>query len=445
VPPVGTVPLGGNHSVQSDYVPAGENEILPISIPLSYSQPPAGISPKGRFSSPNRYESLDEPVTDITFDPIDSLTESPIVAAVDYSESSTDTHTTPSDLSSFAQILLLSSKLKEGKCSAETAALLTSLLTSLQPEVPVKPVVNVYHKRKKSVKTVTIVEPALKRDSSEVADGESISSTFPALHQYSICSADLTQPNSMVSILTNQLLISRISLSSSLPTILLDLQHVGNLLGVVIDLAEYEARALAGNGTFQKEGTRCSIVVHLTESHQFHTIGALRNPVLPIFVYTQKGSSGRMTSDRVTIQAIPPLSPLHAANMHEFVVFRGFPDSCHMASSFLPLLITETMRVVASDSLLFYYSTSPNIRYINKMRTYVDELYLRVLILNPAIATAARSAFSFSDDPVEFVLKCWRGLASPTFSSSGAYPTNTPALRNLEDALSLSPYIAVDQ
>jgi hypothetical protein len=130
-----------------------------------------------------------------------------------------------------------------------------------------------------------------------------------------------------------------------------------------------------------------------------------------------------------------------------------------MASSLLPLLITETIRVVASDSLLFYYSSSPNIRYINNKRTYVDELYLRVLSLDPAIATAARSAFSFSDAPVEYALKCWRGLASPSFSSYGSYPTNTPALRtpisvtvlpgvtgNLEeDTRILSPYIAVDQ
>jgi len=165
-------------------------------------------------------------------------------------------------------------------------------------------------------------------------------------------------------------------------------------MGVVIYLAEYEARALACNGTFQKEGTRCSIVVHLTESHQFHTMGALRIPVLPIFVYTQKGLSGRMTTNRVTIQAIPPLYPLHAVNMQEVVVFRGFPDSCHMASSLLPLLILETNQVVASDSLLFYYSSTPNIRFINNKRTYVDELYLRVLTLNPAIATANYSYLS---------------------------------------------------
>jgi len=119
------------------------------------------------------------------------------------------------------------------------------------------------------------VVPAINRESSEVTGGESISPTLPALHQYSICSADLTQPSSMVSNLTNQLLISRVSLTSSLPTILRNLQHLGNLMGVVIYLAEYEARALACNGTFQKEGTRCSIVVHLTESHQFHTMGAL--------------------------------------------------------------------------------------------------------------------------------------------------------------------------
>jgi len=458
VPPaqVGTVPLVVLPSVQSDFVPAGEIGTPSSPIPSSSSHSMVGNSPKGKFSSPNRFE----PLGDIILDEYDTSNESPMVSAISYTEvSSSNTHTSTSDLSSYAQILLLSSKLKEEKCSAETSALLSSLLTSLQPEVPVKSVVKESLNRKKSVKTVTIVEPPLELDSSDVANGESVPSTLPALQQYSICSADLTQPNSMVSVHTNQLLISRIPLSSSLPTILLDLQHVGSLLGVVIDVAEYEARALAGNGTFQKEGTRCSIVVHLTESHQFHTLGALRTPVLPIFVYTQKGSNGRMTSNRVTIQAIPPLSPLHVANMHEVVVYRGFPDSCHMASSLLPLLITETIRVVASDSLLFYYSSSPNIRYINNKRTYVDELYLRVLSLDPAIATAARSAFSFSDAPVEYALKCWRGLASPSFSSYGSYPTNTPALRtpitvtvlpgvtgNLEeDTRILSPYIAVDQ
>jgi len=78
---------------------------------------------------------------------------------------------------------------------------------------------------------------------------------------------------------------------------------------------------------------------------------------------------------------------------------------------------------------------------------------------DPAIATAARSGFSFSDAPMEYALKCWSGLASPSFSSYGAYPTNTPALytpitvtvlpgvtNNFEeDALILSPYITIYQ
>jgi len=50
---VGMIPLGGNHTVQSDLVPAGENEILPITIPSSNSQPPAGNSPKGVVTSPD--------------------------------------------------------------------------------------------------------------------------------------------------------------------------------------------------------------------------------------------------------------------------------------------------------------------------------------------------------------------------------------------------------
>jgi len=112
-------------------------------------------------------------------------------------------------------MLQLSTRLKKEKCSAETAALLSSLSISLQnPEVMVKPVIKESHKRQKNVKIEKFAEPIIKSDSLQVAVGEPNSPTFSTLHQYSICSADFTQPNPMAYIFTNQLLISRVSLAS---------------------------------------------------------------------------------------------------------------------------------------------------------------------------------------------------------------------------------------
>jgi len=74
------------------------------------------------------------------------------------------------------------------------------------------------------------------------------------------------------------------------------------------------------------------------------------------FIYTQKGLSPKTTSHRHTVQAVLSLSPLQIVGLHEVVSFKGFPDSCHMASSILPLLIYETIEKAATDSLLLLYA-----------------------------------------------------------------------------------------
>jgi len=128
--------------------------------------------------------------------------------------------------------------------------------------------------------------------------------SLPALsHQYSLVSTEVIQVNPKASVLTNQLLICRISVGTPLQTLLTDFQYIGNLLSVSIDLVEYEARSLAGSGTFLKEGTRYSAMVLLKEFHQFHTMGALRSTTLLIFA--QKGLSPKTTTYRLTVQAVP--------------------------------------------------------------------------------------------------------------------------------------------
>jgi len=52
-------------------------------IPSPSTQATAGNTPKGKFSSRNRFESLGELGTDITFDKADNFTEAPMEAAVD--------------------------------------------------------------------------------------------------------------------------------------------------------------------------------------------------------------------------------------------------------------------------------------------------------------------------------------------------------------------------
>jgi len=109
-------------------------------------------------------------------------------------------------------------------------------------------------------------------------------------------------------------------------------------------------------------------------------IGALPSPLLPIFIDTQKGLSPKTTTHRLTVEVVPSLWPLQIGGFHEVISFRGFPDSCHMDSSLLSLLISETIEKATTDSILFYYCSLPNDRFVNKNRLFLGEVEEQVKV-----------------------------------------------------------------
>lgn len=254
-----------------------------------------------------------------------------------------------------------------------------------------------------------------------------------SLAQYKLHNTSITQDSSSAYVDTNQLLISRLSSSSSQESIIADLVNISNLMGVTIDIEEYKQRVLIGQGIFQTqtEDNRCAIIVHLTKECRFHTLGALRSECLPIFIFTRTKGKGNNTTtttkNRLTIQAIPS-SPLNTGKLHEVVALRGFPDNCHMASSLLPILMSGIMKIAKSESLLFVFSSSPNLRYPKRKRSYVDELMLRVFTSDKTLISLLRSFFGCVDKPVPCIISAWRGLISPEVSTFAMFPTNIPEL-----------------
>ena len=232
-----------------------------------------------------------------------------------------------------------------------------------------------------------------------------------SLRQYTLSEAGITQPASLVYTESNQLLISRIPSDLPLASILWDLESVGVLMGVTIDVDEFKSRFIAGKGVFQANDNRISIVVYLSEVHNFHTLGALRSKLLPLVLTTEKGSLRRTTSVRYMVQALPEGSPVSLSSMHEVLAVRGFPDSCHMVSSLFPLVLLEIFNSVSSTSLLCVFSSVRNVR----PRGYrggnieVDEVFLQCYVEDENLVSVIRNRMSCSNIPSSFSSKCGKG------------------------------------
>jgi hypothetical protein len=211
-------------------------------------------------------------------------------------------------------------------------------------------------------------------------------------------------------------------------------------MGVEIDTEEFIDRLNKGKGTFQNEGDRKSIVVRLRKTYSFSTLGALRSDVLPLFLYTQKGSSKRTTVSRLTIQAIPAGSPCQSSSLFELAAIRGLPDSSQLTSILFPLIVLDILlKACRSSSLFFQIFSTPNPRTLqNGKRSYCEEMLVRVYTYDKDKIDLVLELLSLSDadtTPRPYRVKSWKGLISKQLAGFRYSPTNVPDLCSPQDVL----------
>lgn len=252
--------------------------------------------------------------------------------------------------------------------------------------------------------------------------------------KYVLLDSALMQQASLAYTESNQLLISRIPADLPLETLLWDIESIGKLMGVTIDLVEFQTRFLAGKGVFQKTGTKSagfknSIIVVLTGVRQFHTLGVLRSTMLPLFFFTQPGSLFNCTSKRYTVQALPEGSPMEMSMLREVAAVRGLPDNCHMVTSLFPMILMEVFVKAKSDALLCILSSKSNVRSGPKGgKSFVDEIYIQFFVADMSTMAAVQLSLGCSYAPSAFSTKCWKGQIAASLLSYKESPTNTPEL-----------------
>ena len=249
------------------------------------------------------------------------------------------------------------------------------------------------------------------------------------------------QSSSLASVGSNQLLISRIPRSCPLPTILTDIANIGNLLGVTIDIDEFLLRWNSVSGavfqTDENSGSpRISVVVYTLNIHEYDTAGNLRSNILPLFIHTQKGPSNVHTSHRLSVQALPFGTSLSCASFHEVVSFRGFPDSCHIVSAFLPVLLGKVLDASESSPILAVVQSRITLRVIQGRAIYVDESFLTFFAMESAVVSHTRLALQVTDHPSPFAIGPWCGQISKKLIGYRKSPTAV-------DELLASPLVLV--
>ena len=259
------------------------------------------------------------------------------------------------------------------------------------------------------------------------------------VEQYSFYNNSVTQQQTTAVVYTNLLLISRINRKFPLKLILSDLSKIGNLMGVDIDLEEFTRRSKQGQGTFQNEGNRKAIVVQLKDTHTFSTLGVLCSDILPLFIYTQKGSSSdKTTTNRLTVQAIPAGSPFQSSALFEVAAVRGFPDCSQLTSILFSSIVLDILQKTTNHNLFFQIYSTPNERTLRGKRSYVEEMFIRTYSFDTEAMDLVRSlALSSSNDttPVPYRVKSWQGVISKTLSGFLHSPTNITDLRTPVDVL----------
>ena len=251
----------------------------------------------------------------------------------------------------------------------------------------------------------------------------------PIISQYLLSNPLNMQPSTLATVGTNQLLISRIPRFCPLPTILLDLANIGNLLGVSIDTAEFSSRwhSDSAASVFQTDENsgkpRISIVVLTVNIHEYNSAGNLRSDVLPLFIHTQKGPSSVQTSHRLSVQALPFGTPMSCSSLHEVVSFRGFPDSCHVVSALLPVLLGKVLEASGSSPILAVVQSRITPRVIQEKPIYVDESFLTFFAMQPAVVSFTRASIQVLDYPSPCSCGPWSGQMAKSVLNYRNSPT----------------------
>jgi hypothetical protein len=216
-----------------------------------------------------------------------------------------------------------------------------------------------------------------------------------------------------------------------------DLTDIGSLMGIDIDTNEFKARFSSHQWVFQRSGERFSTVVWLLNPRKFSSVGSLRSDNLPIFLYTQPGVPDRQTSKRLTVQALSLHFNISFSVLHELVVFRGIPDSCHVAAALLPGFLDKAYSV--SFSIIPIYSTLGAVRFKKNVRqAFIDELYMCFYIKDQSFLSQYRALFSSSPTPLDISFGCWSGQVADTFNVYKHSLTNIPSLRKNPLVLSIA-------
>ena len=245
---------------------------------------------------------------------------------------------------------------------------------------------------------------------------------------YTLSSTPILRPASVASTFTNQILISRLRPQVSFSTILQDLASISNFMGVSFKLDEFRSRYNSGNWVFQTQDDRVSTIIYLDKFKHFNSSGNLRTEDLPIFFFTQKGTSSSKTSLRLTVQAIPPGSPLTISSLHSVASYRGFPDSCFVASAYLPMIVDNVVTKSNSTNFLAIYSSLRVYRFVSDERLMVDELYLNLYSTSKPMVESLRNVLSSLPQPSHSSIGCWSGQIANSMDGFINSPTNVPSL-----------------